>query len=254
MSLEQASGRVWADTSGLNGGNYGAIILSEEIIMVDSGMYHQVSKKTHEFMSDMFEPTVSKLVFTHSHRDHLFGAQAFREAARLSSQAMLEICLQNLKDQWDREKMLEEAKEIKESRPLYWEALQDLEILLPESTFTEPLELGEGVTVKHVGGHTRGSSVVVVEPEHILFSGDLIFNKAFPYAGDPSCNPDRWIEVLEELLADQYNQIVPGHGKLCDDEAIEEHLDLLKTLRINVKESLVENLTVEEFIDRGLVP
>ncbi|MHA1962499.1 MAG: MBL fold metallo-hydrolase [Candidatus Thorarchaeota archaeon] len=252
MSLEQVGGRVWADTSGTNGGNYGAVILSEEIVMVDSGMYHQVSREVHKFIKDLFEPTVSKLVYTHSHRDHVFGAQAFRGALTIGSQEMLTICLQNLEGPWSRDSLLEQAKEIMDSRPLYWEAVQ--EILLPESTLTEPLELGEGVTVRHVGGHTGGSLVVIVEPEHILFSGDLIFNKSFPYAGDSSCDPDRWIQVLEELLAEQYNKIIPGHGELCDDEALEDHLDLLKTLRANVKKGLADGLSTQEFISKERVP
>jgi glyoxylase-like metal-dependent hydrolase (beta-lactamase superfamily II) len=254
MSLEQVGGRVWADTSGKNGGNYGAIILSEEIIMVDSGMFHQVSSKVHEFIKDMFEPEVSKLVYTHSHRDHVFGAQAFKGARIISSEAMLAICLRNLEGPWNRDSIIEQAREVKDSRPLYWEAVQDLEILLPESGFSEPLEMGEGVTVKHVGGHTGGSSIAIVEPEHILFSGDLIFNKSFPYAGDATCNPDRWIQVLEELQAEQYNKIIPGHGELCDDEALEEHIDLLKTLRTNVKDGLVDGLSTQEFIGKNLVP
>jgi hypothetical protein len=35
MALEKVTDRVYADVTGANGGNFGAILLDDEIIMVD---------------------------------------------------------------------------------------------------------------------------------------------------------------------------------------------------------------------------
>ena len=108
--------------------------------------------------------------------------------------------------------------------------------------------------IVHRGGHTTGSSTISVEPEHILFIGDLIFSGAFPYAADPSCNPDEWISVLETIVLEDYEVIIPGHGPLCDNKELENHIAFLSSLRDAVKDAIDNDIPKEEFIEKGLLP
>lgn len=256
MSLELIDGRIWANTSGSNAGNHGAIILEDEILLVDAGMFHTVSLEIRDFLENKFELPIRKLLLTHYHRDHVFGAQAFGNAEMISSIPTRRGCLQNLETHWKMDNILEEAEKIKDDRPLYYECVQDLKIKVPDVGFTGSAIFGKNdeIVFRHVGGHTAGSSIVIVEPEHIIYVGDLIFNGTFPYAGDPSCNPDDWISALEEIHKDDYLSVIPGHGAVCGNDEISEHIELLRELRSKIIQGISDGLTPTEFIEKGLVP
>ncbi|MHA1934949.1 MAG: MBL fold metallo-hydrolase [Candidatus Thorarchaeota archaeon] len=216
MALVNVVGKVHADVEGKNGGNFGAIILEDEIVVIDAGMIHPISKMIRENLEKEFNLPILKLVFTHYHSDHVFGAQAFEPVSLIGSASM-----RNLTDQWEPDTLKENYESYRDERPELWKAIQNLSIRLPDIVFTNKLAIGNEseVIIQHVGGHTAGSSTVVVEPENAIFVGDLIFSGVFPYGGDPTSNPDRWIMNLESIIAKDYEFIIPGHGPLCGMEA-----------------------------------
>jgi len=65
--------------------------------------------------------------------------------------------------------VLKRAEESKETRPNLWKASRTLSIMLPDLVFDESLRIGanQEITMQHVGGHTLGSSIFVIEPEHV---------------------------------------------------------------------------------------
>ncbi len=254
MSLHKIKGRIWADTSGSNGGNFGAIILSSEIIMIDTGMFPSLTGPIKEFIVPNLGTTVSKVLFTHYHPDHLFGAQVFNHAELIGSSKMRNLCLRKLEKEWTNERLMKEAETVKNDNPLFWENMQKLTIRIPETTFDEEYSINDSIHARLIGGHTAGSSIVVIEPEHVLFSGDLIFNQAFPYAGDPSCDPEVWINALRTILGESYEVIIPGHGPPCDNDTVQVHIDLFTTLKERILEAIENNISPSKFIDSGLVP
>ncbi|MHA1577964.1 MAG: MBL fold metallo-hydrolase, partial [Candidatus Thorarchaeota archaeon] len=216
MTLVKISDRIFADTEGTNGGNFGAVVLDDEIVIIDSGMFHHITKEAREFLETEHQIPALKLLLTHYHADHVWGAQAFNPITMISSTQTSHLISEALKDSWSPAGINKRAEESKETHPNLWKASQTLSIVQPDLVFEKSLRIGanQEITIQHVDGHTLGSSIVIVEPEHVCFCGDIVFHKSFPYAGDPSCNPDIWISVLEELKNADYNMIVPGHGKL----------------------------------------
>jgi glyoxylase-like metal-dependent hydrolase (beta-lactamase superfamily II) len=184
----------------------------------------------------------------------VFGAQAFEPVSFISHIKTREICEAALDDWWSDEELKAWNDEAKETRPELWESLQTLRILLPDVTFDEELRFGEDLVFRHIGGHTAGSSIVIVEPEHVLFIGDLLFHKSFPYAGDGSCDPDRWITGLEEIISEDYTIVIPGHGPLCGSEGIAEQNEFLKQFRDLIKSAIGEGLTSEQFLEENRTP
>ena len=254
MALEKVTDRVYADVTGENGGNFGAIVLDEEIMMVDSGMMHLKSALAKEFLTSKFGLPINKILLTHHHSDHVLGAQAFEPMSFISSSLTREICEAALDGQWSEEELKAWGEESKESRPDLWESFQSVKVLIPDIAFDEELRFGEDIVFRHIGGHTAGSSIVIVEPEQVLFIGDLLFHKSFPYAGDSTCDPDRWISGLEEILSDEYEAVIPGHGPICRSDGVIEQLEFLKEFRDLVKEAIEEGLTSKQFLDEKRTP
>jgi glyoxylase-like metal-dependent hydrolase (beta-lactamase superfamily II) len=254
MALEKITDRVYADVTGENGGNYGAIVLDDEINMVDSGMMHLISSVAKDYLTSKFGLPITKILLTHHHSDHVLGAQAFEPMSFISSSKTREICEAALDDRWSDEELKAWADEAKETRPALWESFQTLRVLIPDVTFDDELRFGDDIVFRHIGGHTAGSSIVVVEPEHVLFIGDLLFHKSFPYAGDGSCDPDRWITGLEGIVADEYEIVIPGHGPLCGSEGIVEQMEFLKEFRELIKSAIEDGLTSKQFLDEKRTP
>ncbi len=84
MALKKIIDGIYVSDDGSNGGNHGAIVLDDEVVMIDSGMIHPKSADTKKFLESETGLPIHKLVFTHSHGDHVFGAQAFEPATGTS--------------------------------------------------------------------------------------------------------------------------------------------------------------------------
>lgn len=254
MSLHKIKGRIWADTSGHNGGNMGAVVLGSDIVMIDTGMYHTLTEPIKEFIVPNLGRGISRVLFTHCHADHVFGAQVFHHAEFIGSKLMKELCLKSLDNEWSHETLMQVADQAKDEDPLLSENLKSLDIHVPTITFDHEYEVNHSITMRLMGGHTAGSSIVIVEPEHVLFSGDLIFNQNFPFAGDPSCNPDQWIDSLREILTEDYSIIIPGHGPPCDNETVQQLLDTLVLLRERILTAIDKKWSPSKFINNDMVP
>ncbi len=257
MALRKIIEGIYASDDGLNGGNYGAIVLDDEVVMIDSGMIHQKSKTERNFLEQETKLPIKKLIFTHTHADHVFGAQAFEPITMIASQPTINRIVQSLDDEWNSIATLRERYSASKSeRPELWEAIQTLVIRVPDTTFENHLSIGSDgqITVKHLGGHTSGSSIIISHLHNTVFIGDLIFNGTFPYGGDPTCDPDRWILALEEVHSEEYDVIIPGHGKVCGQNELTKYIEALQELRENVKIALDIGLSVESFVDRDMVP
>jgi cyclase len=256
MAIEKVSGRVYADTTGENGGNHGVIVLKDEIIAVDAGMFHPRTAAMKDKLDEEFSLPVRKLLYTHYHTDHVFGGQAYNPRDVISSIPTRDICIKRMEEDWTRDALLEYASEVKEDRPELWEAFQDLDIRLPDTAFKGDAIFGEDddIIFRWVGGHTAGSSIVIVEPEHVVFASDLIFHESFPYAGDPTCEPNQWIAALEEIESANYDEVIPGHGVLCGTDGVKQQLKFLRDFKDAIKKGIAEGKTPEEFIKDGSIP
>jgi glyoxylase-like metal-dependent hydrolase (beta-lactamase superfamily II) len=232
----------------------GAILLEDAIVWVDSGMFHQRTRAMVDRLVEQTGLVSESMILTHWHSDHIFGAQALDVPEIISSEETKRACRRALDSSWRREEILSYAEEIRKERPEYWEAAQDLEVLIPTQTFESSYRLDDAILVCRCGGHTAGSSVVIWESENTIFTGDLVFSHEFPYAGDTSCDIDRWIDVLQEIVDDAYDLIIPGHGPICNNEELLKHKAFFGSLRASVKDAISEGVSYDEYLERGKIP
>jgi glyoxylase-like metal-dependent hydrolase (beta-lactamase superfamily II)/ferredoxin len=98
--------------------------------------------------------------------------------------------------------------------------LREVERLLEGES---PIELGDGLLVLPVPGHTRGSCCLLVD-ERYLFSGDHVAWSArleHVYAFRTACWYDWDVQIasMERLASHAFEWILPGHGRRCHFEA-----------------------------------
>lgn len=245
MELTKVSSRVYVNTEGKTGGNIGLIVMREGVVAVDC-QYPVPGRDFRRSIASLTSKPVKYLLLTHSHGDHVFGSQAFEDCEIIAQRLLKERMEANLKTDWSEAGLARMFEDIRKNRPEQEPLLSGLRIVLPKKVFEERYSLGEDVEMRSLPGHTADSSVVYVGGDKVLFSGDLLFSGQFPWAGDPSADPDSWIDSFEKILAMDVDTIVPGHGLLCDKREVETQLLFFKTMRREMKNLISEGVSEED--------
>jgi len=158
---------------------------------------------------------------------------------------------ENLRSAWTSvERMLEELRRIRPEKAWLYEGLK---IVLPTETFNKRFTL-DGVEMTQMGGHTAGSSVVFVADDRVLFAGDLVFAETFPWGGDPSADPNSWIDAFKTILNMNIETIIPGHGPLCDKSEIKIQLEWFEAVRDEMKRLIAEGVSIKEAMEHDGYP
>ena len=246
MRLDRVSERVYANCDGETGGNVGIVVTDDAVAAVDA-QYPASAADFRKSIPTVTDKPVTHLLLTHNHGDHVFGNQAFDDCEIVSHRRLKEKMEESLRTDWapgNLEKMLEDIRKNRPERAWLFEGLR---IVLPTKTFDDRFTL-DGLEMTNLGGHTDCSSVVYVPEDRVLFAGDLMFAETFPWAGDPTADPDVWIEAYRKILAMDIDTIVPGHGPLCDKGEFEIQLGWFEAVRKEMKGLIAEGASEEEAV------
>jgi cyclase len=170
---------------------------------------------------------IDTLVNTHANGDHCYGNQLVADARIVASERtakeMTEFPATTMAA------LLEQAPAMGELGEFFLRCFgafdfNGIEMVLPDERFSGELALRVGsreVRLIEVGpAHTRGDTLALLPAERVLFSGDILFNRAHPIAwAGPVSN---WISACDRILAMDVDVIVPGHGPLGDKDSIRE--------------------------------
>lgn len=181
--------------------NAGAIVTSAGPVFIDSMLGPAQAMTFYEEVRVVAPHSARALITTHEHFDHVMGNQVFKcdiIASRTCHSAMVR------------------AREQRTDFP------EDVTLTYPNIRFENELDLeigGKLINVRHVGGHSPGSSYVWFAEEGVLFTGDLVFEGRNPYIG--SANVKDWINILRDLRKLPIQALVPGHGQASGPEILD---------------------------------
>jgi glyoxylase-like metal-dependent hydrolase (beta-lactamase superfamily II) len=252
VRLDKVSEKVYANCEGETGGNVGIVVMDEVVAAVDA-QYPVSGGDFRRSIATVTENPVTHLLLTHDHGDHVLGNQAFEDCEIVSHRRLEEKMGERLRTDWapgNLERMLEEIKKNRPERAYLYEGLR---IVLPTKTFEDRYEIN-GIEMTRLGGHTDCSSVVYVPEDRVLFAGDLMFAKTFPWAGDPTADPDTWIEAFKRMLAMDVETIVPGHGPLCGKDEVRTQLAWFEAVRQEMKRLISGGASEEEAVGHDGYP
>jgi len=240
--LEEISPLTVANTTGEGRGNAGGIALRNFCIAIDSTMYVKTAEIMRKNLEQKFGVPVKFLVITHYHGDHIFGIKAFKDICVLSSEMTSRIMV----NEETKSRYAGFIKGLEAEGPLG----EGVEYIVPNLLFKNTLTIQDDdlyIKIFHTGGHTAGSSFISFPHEKIVFAGDLIFENVFPYAGDPSCNPEQLITALEQMREINANIYIPGHGPIMNGaSSLDRHISFYKDLRSIIKDAINNNINASK--------
>lgn len=246
MILRRLSESVYCILGGEKEPNAGFVVGKSGILVIDTTFSPYHATVVLKEIRSVTQKPIRYVFNTHHHSDHVFGNQVF-SAKVVACRECKEIMSTLLETEWSKESIQKWTDE----NPEWKEKLANLKITLPDVIFDEEYEIDLGnlkVSLKHLGGHTKDSSIAYIASSKVLFAGDLIFQGRYPYTKD--ADMQEWLSALKTIQHMDFKILVPGHGFLCDSRDVEHFIGYFENLLENCERFIQENLPLAEIVKR----
>ena len=219
IPLQRVSEHVWlvqgvAGSATENQGfvsNAGFVVTEQGVVVVDALGSPSLGWALRQAIRGVTDQPVTHVVLTHYHADHAYGVQVFKdEGARVLAPA-------GALDYLDSELAVERLQERQNS--LFPWVDERTRLVRPDQLVETESTLDFGgirLDLIYLGSaHSEGDVAVLVEPDRVLFSGDIIFEGRTPFVGNADTR--QWLEALKRMEAMQLEALIPGHGAAAAD-------------------------------------
>jgi len=213
------------------GANYGGIITTEGIIVIDTPM---VPSQACAFRDELRRVSGGKpflyIINTDHHRGHILGNQFFQPTPVIAH----DQAWKHMKGYGDnfKQRVIDSFKREPEIQAQF----TNIQIIVPNITFSHRLDIvrgGRDIRIIRVGGHTAATSVVWLPEERLLFTGDAVWVDQHPYMAQ--ANSKEWLDGLTFIRKLKADQILPGRGPVCGREATERMSEYIRFMRARVR-------------------
>jgi glyoxylase-like metal-dependent hydrolase (beta-lactamase superfamily II) len=221
--------------------NVGIVVGTRATMVVDTGLGPRNGEAILREVAKVSKNGEFYVATTHYHPEHSLGGSAFPATAKF---------VRPKAQQQDMDELGKDIQNTFASRsPLHQELLKDVPYPRADILFDreQRIDLG-GVHVRLFWRgpmHTRGDTLIVVEEDRVLFSGDVVMNHTFLAAGATS-NIKIWLATLDELEALRPTVVVPSHGAIGDATLIGLDRDYLKAVQTRVGELKAQGKSADE--------
>ena len=191
--------------------NAGFIVTKDGVVVFDSLGTPSLANKLVKKIKTVTDQPIKKVIVSHFHADHIYGLQVFEE---LGAEIIAPYGAQKYIQSEAAASRLEERQFSLEP----W-VNEDTRLVLPDTTVEKSYAFQQGglsFTINYMGkAHSDGDLTLLVEPDKVLFSGDIIFEGRIPFVGN--ADSKKWLETLTRLETEGLNALVPGHGPASDN-------------------------------------
>ena len=256
MDLVQVRSNVYMIVGA--GGNT-TIQFGDEGVMVVDTQFPQVSAKLLTAIKSVTDAPIRYVVSTHVHGDHIGGNEAIAKAGRTRAGGNvvgdIGAAATSTAGIIAHENVL---KRLSMDPPAGQQAVPFGN--WPTETFfgnkREFLFNGEAVQIIHEpDAHTDGDSIVFFRKSDVVATGDLFTTLMYPFidvANGGTING--YIKALNAIMditvPNNVNEggtlVVPGHGRLSDEQDVIEYRDMATIVRDRIREYVKRGMTLEQ--------
>ncbi|MGB0721005.1 MAG: MBL fold metallo-hydrolase [Gammaproteobacteria bacterium] len=245
MELLQASEHVYhvqgiagmaTDNAGFIS-NAGFVVTPVGVYVFDALGSPSLAQKLYGLIRSVTDQPIKAVIVSHYHADHIYGLQVFKD---MGAEIIAPRAAHEYLDSESAKSRLEERRFSLD--PWVNECTR---LVPPDVNITESRVIDAGGMTLRIlflgSAHSQGDLALLVEPDQVLLSGDIIFEGRVPFVGDADTR--QWLKVLTEMQTDGIKALIPGHGPAArkPNEAITLTRDYLAVLRGKLSEA-VDNL------------
>jgi glyoxylase-like metal-dependent hydrolase (beta-lactamase superfamily II) len=222
--------------------NVGIIVGDRATLAIDTGLGPRNGATVVRQAQKLAKGQKLYLTTTHFHPEHAGGDAAFPAGTIL------------IRPSVQQEEMVARGTEFLEMfrgrSPQFKELLQDVKLRSPDILFDRELQLDLGGVAARLmwmgAAHTRGDELTLVEPDSVLFPGDIVENKLVPSMPNADSSAKGWLAILDKLQEMKPKLIVPDHGALGDGSLIAKERAFLADLQARAQQLKRQGTSVEE--------
>ncbi len=208
VTFVQLSDHCWAFTAE-GDPNTGVIIGDDSVMIIDATATPVAAQEVVRKVREITDKPIKYVVLSHYHAVRVLGASGYKEHGLeqvIASQGTYDLIVERGQQDMD--------SEISRFPRLFQSVESIPGLTWPTMVFNDEMTVMMGdlkVKIMHPGrGHTKGDTVVWVESEKVLYSGDLVEFEAACYTGDAYLTD--WPTTLDTIAALKPEKVVPGRG------------------------------------------
>jgi glyoxylase-like metal-dependent hydrolase (beta-lactamase superfamily II) len=223
--------------------NASVVIGKKGITIIDALGSPSLAEQLLSLIRKVSDLPIIRVITTHYHADHIYGLQLFNElGAKIYAPYGVDDYLNSAAaDDRLEERRFSLAPWVNENTRLVY----------PDVLISEPTVINDGdlqFNIDYLGSaHSDADLTVLVDPDQVFITGDVIFEGRIPFVGDGDTKA--WLETLSKM-ADKKDvkALIPGHGGLAKDpvQAIKLTRDYLDFLRTNLGKGVEEMMSFDE--------
>lgn len=198
-----------------NTSNAGFVVTEGGVVVFDAlgtpslgwALLHEIKRVT--------DKPVKYVVVSHYHADHIYGLQAFKDHTGATV-----VAQERSAEYKENEETADERADVRlEQRRGALSPWVDehTRVVPPDITFgdKETIALGGKLFVLRYAGpaHSASDVMMMVQPDGVLFAGDIVQGGRVPFMNSDDVNTRRWLTSLKEVDDLDPTFIIPGHGK-----------------------------------------
>jgi glyoxylase-like metal-dependent hydrolase (beta-lactamase superfamily II) len=229
-----------------NTSNAGFVVTSDGVVVFDALGTPSLGWALLQEIRNITDKKIRYVVASHYHADHIYGLQAFKD----HSDAVI-VAQERSSEYKDNEETADEkANQRLEQRrgALFPWVDRNTRVVPPDITFEDRMTIALGdrrLTLIYAGpAHSSSDIMMMVEPDGVLFAGDIVQNGRIPFMNSDDVSTTRWLHALGEVEKLDPKFIIPGHGRTSTAarQAIAFTRDYIQYLRTTMA-AAVQNWT-----------
>src|SRR3569623_2935647 len=198
-----------------NTSNAGYVVTSDGVVVFDAlgtpslgwALLQDIRKRT--------DNNIRYMVASHYHADHIYGLQAFRDHSRAVIIAQDHSGNYNENKETADERAGARLDQRRETQAKRVDA--NTRVISPDITIDDKLTItlgGKRFSLISAGpAHSSSDIMMMVEPDGVLFAGDIVQNSRIPFMNSDAVSPPHWLKGHDEVLALDPKYIIPRQGK-----------------------------------------
>jgi glyoxylase-like metal-dependent hydrolase (beta-lactamase superfamily II) len=204
-----------------NTSNAGFVVTTEGVVVFDALGTPSLGWNLLEAIKKATDLPVRYNVVSHYHADHIYGLQAFKDHSASVIVAQQRATEYREDDQTSGERADQRLDQRRDALAPWVDA--NTRVVPPDITFDKRMTIylgGKRFALIYAGpAHSASDSMMFVEPDGVLFAGDVVQNSRIPFMNADDVDTANWLKSLAEVekLAPKF--VIPGHGQPSTDAA-----------------------------------
>ncbi|MBY0574890.1 MAG: MBL fold metallo-hydrolase [Undibacterium sp.] len=190
--------------------NAGFVVTSQGILVFDGLATPVLGQAMIEAIRRVSSVPITRLIVSHYHADHFYGAQAFKDlGVEIWGHKNGQIYLNSDAAQ---ARLTQRKQELSPWINAQTKLTAADKWLSFDTSKSLAFQMGEVRCrlIDSSGAHSDEDLMLYVENDATLFAGDLFFSGRIPFVGNADSRV--WLLALDQMLAQSAKIIIPGHG------------------------------------------